>query len=198
MYKLRVATTVVVLFSLTAVLSCDLLLAPKQGRWNPNDPNADLETVSQTLYPAEDGYLGSTLPWNDFSVEINAKNDEYCLLKFDISTLPDMITTAQLQLYCTVSPGDSNVSAHEILQSWDPATINWVTVSSSEFFDPNPITTTYVDAPSLTYSWTLDDAVYDLGYGILLMGDDLDEVRFASSEATTNPPVLTIEGYNKK
>jgi len=192
-------STFFVIVSLTALVSCDLLWAPMSGRWNPNDPKAELKSVSQTFQPTIDGYLGSLLTWNDFSVEINAKSDEYCLLEFDLSDLPDTVSSAELQLYCSaLAVGDSNVSAHVILKPWDPATVNWSTVSSSGFFDPTPITSTYVDTPGVIYSWFLDDAVTHLEYGILLMGDDADEVRFSSSETTTNPlPAIIVEGYTK-
>ena len=182
------------------LLSCDVFLAPKQGRWNPNDPNAELEPLSQHLAPTVDGFLGSGVPWNDAGTELKVRNDICTLLKITIPEIPDIITLAELQLCCSGGPPpkDSNVSVHRILKPWDAGTVGWTTVTAAGFFDPNPVAVTYVSAIDVLYSWDMKDAVSSLPYGILFFGDDADEKRFASIEATGDPkPTLIIEGYNK-
>ena len=107
---------------------------------------------------------------------------------------------AEIKLYC--SGGSGNVSVHRILKSWDAKNIDWKTVTSLGFFDPDPIAVTYVSATGGELcSWDMKDAVSSLPYGILLIGDDGNESRFASIDSTGDPvdpiPTLIIEGYNK-
>jgi hypothetical protein len=177
---------------------CDILIAPKQGRWNYNDPKAELEPFNQYLEPVEDGYVDSGGSWDDTSVEFKVRDDRYALLKFNITDVPDIISIGMLQLYCTGGGGDSNISLHKILQPWDPGSVDWTEVVNPGFFDPNPLAITYVTTTSLTYSWSLKDQVASLQHGLVLIADDGDERRFASKEEPTDPkPILVIEGFNK-
>ena len=74
------ALRIIMLLSLMAMLlSCDVFLTSKLGRWNTEDPNAEL---------------------------------------------PDIITVAELQLYCSGGGGDSYISVHRILKSWDAGSVD--------------------------------------------------------------------------
>jgi len=182
------------------LLSCDVFLAPKQGRWNTNDPNAELESLNQNLTPKVDGFLGLAVIWDEAGPDLKVRDDRCALLKITIPEIPDIITLAELQLYCSGGPPplNSNVGVHRILKPWDAGTVDWTTVTAAGFFDPNPISVTYVSAINVLYSWEMKNAVSSLPYGILLFGDDGDEKRFASVDSTGDPkPTLIIEGYNK-
>jgi hypothetical protein len=179
------------------LLSCDVFLTPKLGRWNTKDPNAELEPYNRILKPKEDTWVDPSMK-DISSLELRVKYNKYILLKFDIPALPDIITVAELQLYC-ITAGNGDVSLHRILQPWEAKTLDPAKVRAPEFFDPDPLTKTYIGPnTSRYYSWDVKDSVGSLTYGILLMEAEDKESKFYSVEVTgSEQPMLVIEGYNK-
>lgn len=43
------------------LLSCDVFLTPKLGRWNTKDPNAELEPYNRILKPKEDTWVDPSM-----------------------------------------------------------------------------------------------------------------------------------------
>ena len=111
----RTLKLIMLLLLVGMLLSCDTFLTPKLGRWNTKDPDAELELYSRTLMPTEDTYVIAPSTNGFTSTSLIVHGDKYILLKFDIPALPDTITVAELQLYCT-SVGNGNVSLHRILK----------------------------------------------------------------------------------
>jgi hypothetical protein len=119
------ALRIIMLLSLMAMLlSCDVFLTSKLGRWNTEDPNAELEPYSRILNPKIDGYLGSAVIWDETGPELKVRGDKCALLEFTITELPDIITVVELQLYCSGGGGDSYISVHRILKSWDAGSVD--------------------------------------------------------------------------
>jgi hypothetical protein len=118
-------------------------------------------------------------------------------LRFDIQDLPDIITTAALQLYCT-SSGNGAVRLHRIAQPWEADTLDPTQVGSPGFFDPDPITAIQISQGiGKYYSWEIGEEVGSLSHGILLMETESKESRFSSVEVAGSEPHLIIEGYHK-
>ncbi len=179
------------------LLSCDVFLTPKLGRWNTKDSNAELEPYNRILKPKEDTYVIAPSTNLFSSTPLIVHGDKYILLKFDIPALPDIITVAKLQLYCTTA-GNGNVSLHRILQPWEAYSLDPAKILAPEFFDPDPLTKTYIGpSTSQYYSWDVKDSVGSLTNGILLMEAEYKESKFSSVEVAGSEPMLVIEGYNK-
>ena len=118
------ALKLIMLLSLIGMLlSCDVFLTPKLGRWNTSDPKANLEPYSRILNPIEDTWVEAPTSIDPSSTQLIVKDGQYTLLKFDIPDLPDIITIATLQLYCT-NATDGVVRLHRILQPWDAASLD--------------------------------------------------------------------------
>jgi hypothetical protein len=179
------------------LLSCDVFFASRQGRWNSQDPNAEIELYNRVLHPTEDTWVESPSMNNHTSSELKVWNSKYTLLKFDIPTLPDVITVAELQLYCT-SDGMGVVSLHRILKHWNADNLDPAAVLPSDFFDSKPQAEAHIgDTSGQYYSWDVKDTVGSLTYGILLMDTEGKESRFNSVEVAGGEPMLIIEGYNE-
>ena len=104
------------------------------------------------------------------------------MLKFAIPDLPDIITIAELQLYCT-NATSGVVRLHRILQPWEAVSLDPNKVLAPNFFDPDPLTEAYVGPnASRYYSWDVTDSVDSLRYGILLMETEGKDNKFSSVE----------------
>jgi hypothetical protein len=193
----RALKLIMLLLLIGMLLSCDVFFSSKQGRWNAKDPNAELEPYNRSLIPNEDTWVEAPSMNDPFSSLLIVRDSKFTLLKFDIPDLPDIITIAELQLYCTTA-GNGTVSLHRILQPWKADSLDPTKVFAPDFFDPNPLTEIFVGpSPSQYYAWDVTDSVGSLTYGILLMDTESKESKFSSSEVGLNTPMLIIEGYNR-
>ena len=144
--------TVLAIFALS-ICSCDLFLTPLKGRFNVGDPNTELVPAGVTLTPALDGYINSvTTDWNSVTFLVGASS--YGLLKFDLSSIPDIILKAELRMRASAASNDVRVC--QIVQNWDTSSITFAKVSGAGFYDPNntPVVGSIMGGMSATWDVT--------------------------------------------
>lgn len=174
-----------------ALTSCDLLFAPMQERSNPLDPRAQLVTL--TLFPEVDGTVLISSPLNESTLSVSSS--QYAVLFFELSGLPDEVTSAVLTLECT-SFVAQEIQLYPILMYWDAASIDSAEVQEDGFHTSAPAAARTVNSLG---SWDFDlTAAVRAGmqYGLAMRGTMSGFTVFRSSGGGTQGPRLRIEGYN--
>jgi hypothetical protein len=178
-------------------VSCDIFLAPQQGRFNPADPSTALVAANRTLGPIADGYVWGPSANKDFTnTYFNAGMDNFGLIKFDLSGLPPIIVKAELKLFNQNAVTVSNAKACKILQPWDPATVTYLTVTGGGFFNATAAPT--ITVPMSNFGvWDVTQLVKEGAInGLCITSTDPSAASFISMEnGSPNKPQLIITGF---
>jgi hypothetical protein len=120
---------------LGVLCGCDVFMASKLGRWNPLDPDNELQRVSRSLSPTVDGYVQDFAPERNFGASTLITGDyggvRVILLVF--ADLPLSVESAILKLECL--NGNAWVDVYPIGQGWSPDTVNSAQTLSTGFVD---------------------------------------------------------------
>jgi len=130
---------IVLLIFMILLVSCDVFLSPREGRWNLLDPDNELEWVDVVLPVEVDGYVDANdigyfdspflvSDWMNFP-------ETTTLIRFDYSNLPEYVDSAILQLYTTPASALGNLEVYVIGQSWTPDTIRWAPIYDKSIVD---------------------------------------------------------------
>ena len=201
---------------LIALAGCDVFLAGKCGRWNPNDPKNELSSRSMVLTPVLDGFVhGNSLPaetYNSVFEETFLQYDRwdagstgycYTLMLFDLASIPAdaSITAAGLTLHFDLlASGGEPLEAARIVQTWDPATVEFVTIDSAGFVGVTPASAVLpaaapgsvtIDIRLIVDEWRSGFPISNYGLRIRAWSGGA-EIRGASSEQGTLGPRLSI------
>ena len=200
---------------LIALAGCEVFLAGKSGRWNPNDPNSELSSRSMVLTPVLDGFVhGNSYPPATYNRvfeetflqydrwDFGSTGDCYTLMLFDLASIPAdaSITAAGLTLHFDLlASGGEPLEAARIVQTWEPATVEFAAVDSPGFVGGTPASGVLPAAPgSVTIDIRLIVDEWRSGFPISNYGLRIRawsggaEIRGASSEQGTLGPRLSI------
>ena len=116
--------------------SCGVFFVPKQGRWNVEDPDNELETFT----PSVDGYTYISDGWHDGAELLRVHSDtKLILIRFNAASFPDTIATSYLKLTVASGPGagGTDLEIYRVIGDWDPP-IDFTTAANQTtemFFD---------------------------------------------------------------
>ena len=197
---------IVLLLFMTLLVSWDVFLFPREGRWNPLDPDNELVEVNGLALPAaRDGYVGD----DDkhyfgepilISDRIVAPQHDI-LIQFDTTDLPEFLDSAVLELYATKTSDTGFADVHLIAEPWDENTVTWGQISSPSFWDMTVPVVPYMDVMNLDMYASCDVTEYviriqetgrNFGFQLVSMSGHLE---FNSSRAA-NPPRLLVWGMD--
>ena len=201
----RIFRFIVLFLFMTLLVSCDLFLFPREGRWNLIDPDNELEWVDVVLPVEVDGYVDATdIRYFDSPLLItdwNVAPEKATMIRFDYSKLPAYVESATLEMYATSASVGTSVEIHVIGQMWIPSSIQWAPIWDGTIVDfdcpfPPAILTisvfddyNYVDVSDLVkYSQENTDT-----YGFLFAWSDY--IEFHSSRGS-NRPRLRVTGWD--
>jgi hypothetical protein len=183
-------------------VSCNIFLAPIQGRFNPADPSTALVPATVTLTPTVDGYSQSAFPFRDFSSTLfnvyTASN--IGLMRVSLDGIPSIVTKATLILKCNAGSGN-NMSICKILKPWNEGTIDTATASAVGFCtDPNKSPTIMISIGVFPADVIWDITPYikeGLPNGIAIISQGAPSTySFYSIESATWKPQIIVEGWN--
>ena len=197
---------IVLLLFMTLLVSCDVFLFQREGRWNPLDPDNELVEVNGLALPtARDGYVGDDdKRYFGDPILISDRNGapQYdILIQFDTTDLPEFLDLAVLELYATKTSDTDLADVYLIAEPWDENTVPWGQISSPSFWDTtvpvvpvlvNTGTDQYFSCDVTEYVIRIQETGRNFGFQLVSMSGHLE---FNSSRAA-NPPRLLVWGMD--
>ncbi len=174
------------------LLSCDIFLTAKEGRWNPLDPNNELEVI----VPETDGYALSSLD-DAAPVLIAAPGAKAIVMSFDTADFPEELGNVYLKLYHVSAPGSGIwIRIHPIAQVW-PSPLPFSAVETpGVFYYPEAVVLHLVSIEPgweiIDLSEIVDGDEGNIKHGIVIFSESI-HIEFESTEAEDFHPHLLVE-----
>ena len=201
----RIIRFLFLMFFVSVLVSCDIFLFPKDGRWNPLDPDNDLERVDVVVPVTVDGYVDENdMRYFDDPLLISDSYNQpkkAILIRFDFSKLPVQVESATLELYAVSALTGTNLVIYVIGQSWTPATIRWLPIYDRSIVVPDSMVSPIDFQVTISNDYNSVD-VSDLvkymqankdTYGLLIT--ESDRIEFDSSRGASGPR-LKVTGWD--
>jgi len=173
------------------LLSCDIFLTAKEGRWNPLDPNNELEVI----VPETDGYADAAdLDDGDTKLFTDTGCSKAIVMSFDKNDFPEELGNVYLKLYHVSAPGpDIWIRIHPIAQVW-PSPLPFSAVETpGVFYNPEA---EVLHVLSIEPGWEIidlseivDEDEGNIQYGVVIFSDSVP-VDFESTRGAEHPHLL--------
>jgi hypothetical protein len=189
---------------LGTLISCELLFAPKRGRWNPYDPQNELVVKTARLSPVLEGYVcqgdGAFYFDSSLKVSVDSAGDQHAaLMRFDLTQVPIedplYLVGGRLVLYCASLDQNEYLAVYPIIKTWDTS-VTYATATSPAFIDNSidigfplsiiPNAENSYDATPILRAWYTGLS----NYGVRLHGDPsryTADTWFSSSLGSSRP-----------
>lgn len=201
----RFFRNLVIIVLAVLLVSCDVFISLKEGRYNPQDPDNELVELEDLVLPViRDGFVDDSN--NRFFsepiliTELFTQPYAHILIQFDTTDLPEFVELALLELYTTPTTVFGKADVYLIAKSWDETEIQWDQIQLTSGFVDRTIPVvprfdvgsvdTYISCDVTEYVVRMQETGRHYGFMIV---SDYDYYEFDSSRAA-NPPKLRVWG----
>ena len=187
---MRILRGIAIVSILLALLSCNIFFMTKKGRWNPMDPDNEL----QEFKPSIDGYVESGFV--DSTSLLAQPSAKIILMRFNSGDFPDVLAASYLWMYkLSDNSGNPELEIFRIIEEWDSSITFSVANDPGRFFNDSIVTRVRVPAEIGEVQIPLGDVFKgdrdNLQNGIIIFAND-ETVEFEASE-TPYSPLLLVE-----
>ncbi len=182
-------------------------IAPDGTAVGPITIREQISLITEQFEPVIDGYADSMPDTYFSSATMNIRrsasiDQEMSVILYDLTLLPEIFETAELQLNVIDVQWSDEVHIFRITQTWDSGTVDWATISNSAFYgDAAPIasfTPTGATLYSIDVLSTVQNMITSDNYGFLLRAAAVPDVDVEISTVEgLKPPYLTITYYGE-